>query len=215
MMKVGDWMSRQVQSCRVGDTLNDVAHLFWSKDRGWIPVLDTSDRLVGVVTDRDTCLGAHFAGRPLFDIRVSEAMARDVRTCKATEELAGAATRMGDHRVRRMAVIDDDGYLIGVLALADVARAAVHGKDEKERHDLSGVLAHILAAVTASSTEALQPSAVIPAAPRKEPALQKETKAPLPATPAAKPDPLAKTPAGKKPGDGGLRPNGPGRRPRA
>lgn len=183
-MKVGDWMTAQVQTCRVDQTLNDAAHLFWSHDRGWIPVLDSRDRVVGVVTDRDACLGAHFNGRALADIPVAETMARPVQTCRATDDLVQTLARMGELRVRRMPVVDGEGALLGAIGVADVARAALAAADASAREHLAAALLRATAAIVgAAAQKPVRPAAssveIIP-----EP---KRAAAPAPA-PAAKPE---------------------------
>jgi hypothetical protein len=50
--------------CRPSDSLNHAARLLWENDIGTLPVVadDGSNRLVGIVTDRDICMAA-YAGR--------------------------------------------------------------------------------------------------------------------------------------------------------
>ena len=81
-MKVGDWMNRRVVTCRTQDNLSQAARLMWDKDVGSLPVLDGEGRLVGVVTDRDLCMGAYIKGRALQDLVVSVCMQREVHSCR-------------------------------------------------------------------------------------------------------------------------------------
>jgi CBS domain-containing protein len=167
-MKVGDWMSRELHTCRSDETLNDVAHLFWSRDCGFVPVLDERGALVGVVTDRDACMGAHFRGRPLTEIAVSETMSRDPQVCRPSDELASAVTRMGELRVRRMPVVDERGTLAGVITVGDAARAAALEKDAGARERLAHALLQAQVAILGAVPKS---SATPPAAGAPEPAL--------------------------------------------
>jgi CBS-domain-containing membrane protein len=130
-MKVEQLMTRSVRTCRPSDRLSDAAQLMWDGDCGCLPVLgdDGSRRVVGMITDRDICMASHFRGRPLGEIPVAEAMATCVRSVGPSEDLADAEAIMGDAQVRRLPVVDGDQQLLGLLALADLAREA----DRKRR----------------------------------------------------------------------------------
>jgi len=88
---------------------------------------------VGVITDRDICMSALFQGKPLRDLHVSDAMAKKLMACSARDALSDVESTMRRARVRRLPVIDDRGALIGIIALADLAREAVreHGATNK------------------------------------------------------------------------------------
>jgi len=88
---------------------------------------------VGVITDRDICMSALFQGKPLHDLHVSDAMAKKLMACSARDALSDVESTMRRARVRRLPVIDDRGALIGIIALADLAREAVreHGATNK------------------------------------------------------------------------------------
>ena len=51
-----DVMTPEPQCCSPETTLNEVANLMVEADCGEIPVVDASNRLIGVVTDRDIVL---------------------------------------------------------------------------------------------------------------------------------------------------------------
>ena len=57
-MNVEGIMTHPAFTCRSNDTLNAAAQMMWDKDCGAIPVLDTDDRPVGMITDRDIAMSA-------------------------------------------------------------------------------------------------------------------------------------------------------------
>ncbi len=172
-MKVGDWMASAVHTCRVDENLNDVAGHFWANDRGWLPVVDSREQLVGTITDRDVCIGAHFRGSPLTEIPVSETMSRNPKTVKPGEDLLTTAALMASTRVRRLPVVDESGRLVGAIGVADLARAAGAAKSDKERHALADELARTLNAITgAPMVGGAAPSKVLE--PKKRPAVEKK-----------------------------------------
>src|SRR4030081_3032292 len=70
LMRVEQLMTKTVQSCRPGDSLEHAAQLMWSYDCGCLPVCtaDGVSYVVGVVTDRGICMSALFQGKPLRDL---------------------------------------------------------------------------------------------------------------------------------------------------
>lgn len=123
-MQVEQLMSQPAITCGPRDTLNTAARLMWENDCGVLPVVGDDDCLVGIVTDRDICMSAYTQGRPLSEIPVSSAMAKQVFSCHPQDSVAAAEQWMSKAQVRRMPVVDDDNHPIGVLSLNDIARSA-------------------------------------------------------------------------------------------
>ena len=75
-MKVEDLMTRSVGTCRPTDTLSSAAQLMWERDCGCVPVVsdDGSNRVVGMLTDRDICMAAHFRGASPGALPVGQVM---------------------------------------------------------------------------------------------------------------------------------------------
>jgi CBS domain-containing protein len=125
-MKVEQLMTRQVSFCRPDDSLQRAARLMWEGDCGCVPVcaVDGTNRVTGIITDRDICMSALFQNRPLSELAVSAAMAKQVVTCKPGDALADAEKTLREARVRRLPVVDDQGALVGIISLADITREA-------------------------------------------------------------------------------------------
>lgn len=120
-MRVEELMTGQVATCRADATLADAARIMWEHDCGSVPVVE-DDRLVGIVTDRDALMAAFTRGRRLDELAVDAAMARDVRTCQPRDHIQNAERVMREAKVHRLPVVDYNGRLVGILALADLAR---------------------------------------------------------------------------------------------
>jgi CBS domain-containing protein len=108
-MKVEQLMTKQVVYCAPADTLERAARLMWDGDCGCLPVCaeNGASRVIGVITDRDICMSAMFQAKPLRDLAVSEAMAKQVVTCHPQDALADVEKIMREARVRRLPVVDD------------------------------------------------------------------------------------------------------------
>jgi CBS domain-containing protein len=146
-MKVQELMTRNVVTCRAGDDLNRAAHLMWEGDCGVVPVVDGEGRVIGIVTDRDACMSAYTRGARLCDIRVEDAMSKQVSFCSPDASVPTAMTMMKEARVRRMPVIDNAGKLVGLVSLNDLAREAYRQRKNLRDSALAVDVADMLAVI--------------------------------------------------------------------
>lgn len=121
-MKVEDVMTVDVKTCSTEDSLNRAAQLMWEGDLGIVPVVDSGKCAVGVITDRDITMAAYTKGLPLSAIRVGDVMAKEVFGCSPKDSVQAAMGAMGRWRVRRLAVLDRQRRLLGILSLHDLVR---------------------------------------------------------------------------------------------
>ena len=115
-----------MHQCRPDQTLDYAASQMWEHDCGCLPVCsgDGEPRVIGMLTDRDICMAALFQGRPLRELKVADAMSRDIRVCEIGDRPEDVELLMREQRIRRVPVMDASGALVGIVSLADLARAA-------------------------------------------------------------------------------------------
>lgn len=144
-MKIEQIMTRDVTTCTAGMSLDDAAGRMLLHDCGSLPVIEPRGRtVVGMITDRDICIGAHRTKKGLSDMRVEDAMTKEVETCRADQDLADAEQSMRQARVRRVPVVDGEGRLEGLVSLAQIALAAVKTQEADVRSaDVGRTLASI------------------------------------------------------------------------
>ena len=118
--------SRRVWHCRPDDSLDFAAGQMWDHDCGSLPVCsgDGSSRVIGMLTDRDICMAALFQGKPLRELDVIDAMSRDVQVCRSDDRPEDVERQMRELKVRRVPETDASGARVGIVSLADLARAA-------------------------------------------------------------------------------------------
>jgi CBS domain-containing protein len=114
-----DLMTSQVSTVLPSATLSQVAALMREHDVGAVPIVDAG-RLAGIVTDRDIVIRAVAEGLDA-ETPVSGIMTRELFTVSPDDFVFEAARLMGDKQVRRLPVVDKDGSLAGIIAMADVA----------------------------------------------------------------------------------------------
>lgn len=123
-MLVADLMTKNTTSVRADQTLADAAQLMWDRDCGVLPVLqENGERVVGMLTDRDICMATWSRGSAPGQIRVSDAMSQGVVCCAEQDSILRAESLMQSNQVRRLPVVDGEERLVGILSLADIARA--------------------------------------------------------------------------------------------
>jgi CBS domain-containing protein len=148
-------MTKEVRVCRPSDSLNHAAQLLWENDIGTLPVVadDGSNRLVGILTDRDICMAAYTQGKSLGDLLVDQAMSRDVRGCTPITTLEEAAHELGEAQVRRLPVVDGSRQLLGMLSLADLAGEAARKPSAKGSTAEFALVGKTLAAIVRRRSE--------------------------------------------------------------
>lgn len=122
-----DIMTKTVTTATRENTLQDVGAMMRDGDMGSVPVVEDG-RLVGIVTDRDIVVRSIADGKDASS-SVAEAMTTDIFSVKPDDFVFEAIRLMGDKQVRRVPVVDADGNLAGIIAMADIA---LEMEDEKE-----------------------------------------------------------------------------------
>jgi CBS domain-containing protein len=141
-IKVADVMTNLVVTFRTQDTIEEAAARLLRNRISGAPVVQQG-RLVGVVSEADIVAaytppasrGSVVAPDPLmFLVRgivprsvthttVGDVMTTAVISISPDAGVWEAASLIDRHGVRRLPVVDDEGYVVGVLARADLVRA--------------------------------------------------------------------------------------------
>jgi len=103
-------------------TLREAARQMSASNIGALPVGE-NDRLIGMVTDRDTVMHAIAEDRSAGKVTVREVMSEGIRYCFEDDDVRRAAQVMAKHQVRRLPVLNRNKRLVGVVALADLGRS--------------------------------------------------------------------------------------------
>ena len=119
-----DVMTPKPACCTPQTTLDEVAKLMIENNCGEIPVVDSSDRVVGVVTDRDIVCRAVAEGKNPIGHTAESCMSRPVVTVRADAPLEEVVSAMEKNQIRRVPVVDGNGSCAGIIAQADIARTS-------------------------------------------------------------------------------------------
>jgi len=121
-IKCREIMTKNVSTATSDATLQDVSRLLRDGDIGILPIVEKdTDKLVGLVTDRDIVVRAVADGKSVTETSVGDVMTTDLFSAKPDDFAFEAIRTMGDKQVRRVPIVDDEGVLQGIVSLADIA----------------------------------------------------------------------------------------------
>lgn len=125
-MFVQDIMTENPACCTPEIGLQEVAKMMVDCDCGCIPVVDNQDSKmpVGMITDRDITCRVVAQGKNPLDMTAADAMTSTVISVKPDTDLMHCLNLMEESQIRRIAVVDDQGAVCGIIAQADVANNA-------------------------------------------------------------------------------------------
>jgi IMP dehydrogenase len=106
-----------------GSTLNDAEALMNRFRFSGVPIIDDSGRLVGILTNRDIrfCEPSDFE-RPVSDFMTSDRLI----TAPVGTTLEQAKQVLQKHRIEKLPLVDDDGYLRGLITVKDIQKRTDH-----------------------------------------------------------------------------------------
>ena len=124
-MKVRELMTPDPEVCAVTESCAAAGAIMRRRACGFVPIVDDrrTGQVVGVVTDRDLALYLTDTNLPSYLATVRACMRAPVISAAPDDELTEAAAKMEAAKIHRLPVIEQ-GRLVGVLSLRDIARAA-------------------------------------------------------------------------------------------
>ena len=121
-MQVSDYMSPAPVTIEPGADYKHAFTVMQEKNLHHLPVLDSSNAVVGIVARRDLQVAAqHFHEAP---VEVGEVMHTPVTTIDSSAPLAAAVERMSDQGIGCLPVTGEGGKaLVGIITEIDMLRA--------------------------------------------------------------------------------------------
>jgi CBS domain-containing protein len=119
-MQVCEVMTREVETIAPDASLQAAAQAMEALGVGSLPVCQ-GRRLVGAITDRDIVVRGVATGRSPVEMLVRECMSEDISWAYEDEDAEEVLARMRALQVRRLAVLDRQKNLSGIVSLGDIA----------------------------------------------------------------------------------------------
>jgi len=129
-------MKQNIECVSPRDTAKTAARRMRDANVGFLPVCDDSNKVVGTVTDRDLAIRIvaedRGAATPIQDV-----LTREVVACRPEDDLRKAEALMARFQKSRMMCLDDDGRLVGIISLSDIAEHEPANKAQRTLRDVS------------------------------------------------------------------------------
>lgn len=121
---VGSLMTSCLVVVTEDDSIAGVAELLAGYEISGLPVVDSDDRLVGVISQTDLIRlrGSTLPWTGWHGLMVRDLMTTPARTILGSASLDEAARRLTAERVHRLIVVDDRRSPIGVISESDLVR---------------------------------------------------------------------------------------------
>lgn len=122
-MRCEEIMKKDVQFVSPRDTVEDAAMRMKDHEVGFLPVCDQSRKVLGTLTDRDIAIRL-VAGKKPASTFVEEIMTNEVISCRPEDDVQDAQLAMAENHKSRIICCDQNGALLGVISLSDIAQHA-------------------------------------------------------------------------------------------
>lgn len=158
-LRCRDIMTRDLAVATRDTPITEVALMMKQEDTGVIPVVEydvtpgngrsegaerkyegrnySRGKLLGLITDRDVVIRAIAEGKDCTQVRAEDIMTVDVYTAHPNDRVVDVIRKMGAKQVRRIPACNENGYLVGMISMADVA------VETREDHELADALEEI------------------------------------------------------------------------
>ncbi len=140
MITVDEIMTTEPCTLRETDTINDARQIMTEKHVRHIPITDSENHVLGLVTQRDVLAATEpvlslstrsdeVATQP--DIRLSEIMIRNVSVIHQSDSLRRAALHLQSHKYGCLPVVSED-RLVGIVTDSDFIAIAINLLEQAE-----------------------------------------------------------------------------------
>lgn len=121
MPTAGEIMHRGAQWIPATETLDRAAELMAQLNVGALPISDESERLCGILTDRDIVVGCVAKGHDPSRVTAGDMAQGTPRWIDANADVSEVLEEMQSHQIKRLPVIKDK-KLVGMISEADLAK---------------------------------------------------------------------------------------------
>jgi len=115
------------------DSVATAARTLVKKNIGSVLVSNDSDKIVGILTERDLIYGLETHGADLNEVPVRDLMTIDMVKCQPDGDVNEAMSMMTSRRVRHLPVFDGD-KLMGIISIGDLVNYRIEEIETEAQH---------------------------------------------------------------------------------
>lgn len=120
-------------------TIQDIAETLSTNKIGAIIIIDDSDKVCGIASERDVVREVAKLGAKSLEQTISVCMTKSVVSCDVSDTIDLVMERMTKGRFRHVPVITD-GKLQGIISIGDVVKARIE-QAERDAEDMKRYIA--------------------------------------------------------------------------
>jgi IMP dehydrogenase len=132
MKTIKEIMLNDPKYCHKDESLKNAIKEMAKSKVGSLPVVDNSQKVVGMLTSWDICRAIGKTDKPYTELKVHEVMTPEAHTCTPEDDTKTALRIMRTKKVRRLPVVDKTGQLKGLLSLNTIDRQFEGSKERAE-----------------------------------------------------------------------------------
>ena len=104
-------------------SLHEIGQMMVAHDCGCIPIVESENTKnpIGMITDRDIVIRTVAENKNPLELQAEDVMTGDIVTVSPDTSVEECCNLMENKQIRRVAVVDDNGSLCGMVAQADIA----------------------------------------------------------------------------------------------
>lgn len=121
MLLAKEIMNTNVFIINADKSIVEAARVMQEHNSGCLPV-ESHNRLVGMLTDRDIVTRAVTTGRKLDHERVRSYMSPGIKYCFDDESVENISETMSKFKFRRLPVLNRNKDLVGIITISDMSK---------------------------------------------------------------------------------------------
>ena len=115
-----DIMTSNPICCQENDPIFRAVEIMKREDTGVVPIVDSQEKPIGIVTDRDISLEVILNNLDPKSTSLSRIMHKDLVTCSPQDDLNRVIDQMKRRQVKRILVVDNN-RISGIISEHDIA----------------------------------------------------------------------------------------------
>lgn len=123
----------RVVTCHEEDTLIDALAIFSANKIGSLLVVDSHDKIQGIIAPRDILLVVLKNFEEIRKIKVNEIMSKDLIVATMDDKVEYIQAIMTENRIRHVPILEG-AELKGIISIGDAVKAQIEEKEVENRY---------------------------------------------------------------------------------
>ena len=134
--KILENKDKEVFSVHVDAIVSDALNILNDKNIGALMVLDSSQNIQGIVSERDIMRCCYHSQTNVKGLAIKDVMTprEKLIVARADDDINDLMGAMTQNRVRHIPVVNEKDKVVGMISIGDIIKAMLKDKDYQIRH---------------------------------------------------------------------------------